>query len=329
MIPLYAIMLGLSLSAAGAATPEEQPAFRHLRALWDTTGPALPALAKDATAWRLVEVTPAADSGQAAGFYIDGTTGKLVQQPGVAQGTTVKGTVRTVLRFDGGAVTSEPVAYSWTLPLNQRGREAEQTVYSPFESGGLVLSQFAGAAGKEADFGTCALIPGDWKQALAEFIKARADAGAKWMAAKTPADQAGLVRQVAVPNPFVAMTALRTLREAAAAGASLPGGADSQALILRAVPGVQPLLWTDHLRAVSGSPQKLALISTFVAGETKCARLVPLATAARSVFECAPVKDQALRQTARILLQQCRTALERQPEGTDSEQAELDRITKL
>lgn len=283
--------------------------YRELQALTDMSAFPFEELSQTNSPWLLVRIQPAADSGVTSGVYINAKTGELVREPGKDIEVTIKGTVSEMARFDGSAPSPDQWTYSWRAPIGSRTRDVRRFLYSPFESGGIILSKFCGAASQEETFCPYYVSPDGWdSNTYFSYLDAQRAEGRRWMKIENKEDRRRVTRQLASENPIVALQAFRVLR-------ATPRLADEAKdyvpptpsdLLETAALSNRALLTTDFLRqaqpgtAMSGELERLATAAT------NLDQLRPLAIAARSVLDFGGrYDDHELRAVCREILDQC------------------------
>lgn len=297
----------LTAGAGGVETP-----YREMRALWDMSGFRLEELSRAEKPWILVRVTPDADSGLTSGMHINVETGQLVREPGKKVEVVIKGTLQQVARFDGQVPQPTPEAYSWGVPHSVKTRDTRRLLFSPFVSGGMIVSQHLGGASGEKQFDPYFVIQDEWVGMLQSYQKLRSAQGDLWMRMESGEDRQGLRRLLAGENPFVALGALRVLRVAN------PPKGDGLLKLSDLVGSVdvknRALLITDFLRGVQSVPGAADEVKKLVAGAATLEQLRPLAVAARAVLDFgSPNAEDEAKKISQQLLDHCSEAIGKLP----------------
>ncbi len=169
--------------------------------------------------WIVLRALPAPHSGSAtvSGAFIDGDTGRLVDESGrfadQSRGTTSSAGYGTIW-YEGsyeimsvlaGQPPPEAGRYSWLeqQPMVVRGTPRER-VYNPFARGGTVLCQFDPAAHEISPFSRVCLLPEGFEAHVATAAR-----GVSELAGAAPAEAPG--RWLTSPNPLLSAQAVREL----------------------------------------------------------------------------------------------------------------------
>ncbi|RXV68732.1 hypothetical protein D1006_26745 [Burkholderia stabilis] len=131
----------------------------------------------DGQSWVIADITPAKDSGAAVTgtSYFDTAKGKTVPVPDARRRYANRGTWQVVASSS----SSVPATghYDWLtlawLPINRRPLpQTPEHLYSPFIRGGTIVYRWNPAAEGGEQFGAVRMIFPEWKQQVAEALRA-------------------------------------------------------------------------------------------------------------------------------------------------------------
>jgi len=319
----FSIVLSWFAATAAAA---ELP-YREIRALWDFSELDFESLYEVGSSWAILRIAPAPDSGVSVGMYVDGKTGRLVREPGAELGVLIKGTLHQILRVDGKVSAQDPESYSWVAPIMTRTTDVRGMLYSPFRSGGLILSQYWGASHREVLFDPYYILPDDAARIFSSYFELRRVRGGRLMKIQDNEGLLRALREVAGENPIVALLAFRTLRSVdepnKGVGNHKPTGPSG--LIGTAQLKNRALLITDLLRKTQSFPPTDEL-KKLVERAARIEELRPIAAAARCVLDFGTfAPDDAPKKVSREILNQCSGALDK----LDGDEKLRDEIRRL
>ena len=308
------IAVAVLFSFVAMAMGKEVP-YREMRALWDMSGFALENLGDSKTPWLILKTTPDADSGITSGLYINVDTGQAVREPGKNIEVVTKGTLQQLTRFDGKNISRDQQTYSWGSPVMTKTRDVRRLLYSPFVSGGTILSHFWGAARQETAFDPCYMVPEEWTGGMfSSFLDLRRAEGGRWTKIENKEDRQRVTQQLAGENPIVALHAFRLLR---VLDRLKDDGQDyvppkPSELVGSAQLKNRSLLITELLRQTPSLPTVGSELKKLAAGAVNLEQLRPLAVAARAVLDFGGGSEvDESKRVSRDIINQCMESMKK------------------
>lgn len=322
------LIAGLSMFCVAAMAGGAEVPYRELRALWDMSGFRFDELSQAEKPWLMLKITPGADSGTTSGLYVNVETGQLVREPGKTIEIVTKGILQQLARFDGRILSRDQESYSWGMPAMSRTRDIRRLLYSPFVSGGTVLSRFWGAASREGQFDPYCVVPEEWSGTLPSYLDLRRAQGDRWLKIENKEDRQRVTRQLAGENPIVALQAFRVLRVTDRLPDDDLGYVPSKfsELVAGAAVTNRALLITDLLREARLIPTAAGEVNKLLVAATELGQLRPIAAAARAVLDFgggSPVEES--KRVSREIMGQCSEAMKRLP-ADDKLKGELQKL---
>jgi len=309
----------------GAETP-----YPELRALWDMSRFPFEEISQTNSPWLMLRIKPAADSGVSSGIHINAETGQLVREPGKNVEVVMKGTSEQLARFDGEDLSRKQQPYSWGAPVMTRTKDVRRLLYSPFQSGGKILSRFWNVASQEDMFDPYFVVPGDWSsRTFSSYRDLQRAEGGRWMKIETKENRQRVTQQLAGENPIVALQAFRVLRVAARVSDDAQDYVAPKPSDLVGIAELKnrALLITVFLRETESVATVRGELSKLVTGATNLEQLRSLAMAARSVLDFGGGSDvDESKKVSREILNQCVEVAKKLP-GDDKLKGELQMLS--
>ena len=218
----------------------------------------------------ILRLAPAANSGTgtAIGAALDGTTGKMVNAPGVApalaswEAGLIQGGGWELVGTLHGAAPAAAGKYSWTIPrpLRRNGLRGED-VYDPFSKGGLIICNHAPKVGGRGQFNAVYLLPPGW--ALATMHAYHTIKGDPQLHGSSAPPLDKLKGMLHNDNPCLTVMAYRRLLEAGKlTDPMLTDAINNSSGYLRAAIAHLSLLHATHASAAAWSTRWTAIVDS-------------------------------------------------------------------
>ena len=321
------LIMSLSLLVALSSDATNTIPFEKLRSLWDMSHFPIDEIGRTDSPWLLIRVTPSADAGVTSGVEIDTNTGKLVNTGG-AMLTQWKGLMTQMQRFDGKPLDAGQMSYAWGEPIHSKNVELAKVWFSPFQSGGVIISQFWANATNENQFEPCYFAGDSAYQFCTDYNVKAKDSGSALRQPSTAGERKLLMESLTGNNPLVSLKVFRLLKSTSVLKDDPSNFVPPTSLELIEMSPVstRSLLFTDHLCNSSSPDVTVQEMRKHLLGMTSVSQIEPVIHAGSAVLHFSNSRqDAALQQSCRGLLDECSKAMKKLS-GDETAKSQLEQI---